>query len=309
MRVNSSDRINKNVTQFECLYVPQLSENRSNYPMISFQVITMLIAITGNLITILTILRRPKLRKNVTYIFILSVSIADFLIGLVAQPLFIANIITLASNVYICKAGVLTGLMFGSASITGIIGITLERFVYIMHPLKCKRILTRKRATVLIAIFWCVGIMLCVLHLFWYDVMAVQVSNFLLIAITTLVTLVANINFLYLSRTTHRTLCSSSDSSTNSTIKQTQMTCLILKICLAFGVCWIPYGIIGLKYATVSADAGKDIVIAYYWGIAIGFSNSALNVLIYAKGNTVLKYEIKRFLRLQTNDMNLVRET
>ena len=75
---------NATTTANECRYVPVLPSNHSKYAMIGLQVITMIIAIPGNLITILTILRSQKLRKNVTYIFVMSVTVADFLVGMVA---------------------------------------------------------------------------------------------------------------------------------------------------------------------------------------------------------------------------------
>ena len=62
----------------KCHYVPILPSNNFNYIMISFQAFTMLIAVPGNLITILTIIKSRKLRENVTYIFVLSVSKLTF---------------------------------------------------------------------------------------------------------------------------------------------------------------------------------------------------------------------------------------
>ena len=314
----------------KCRYVPILPSNNFNYIMIGLQAVTMVIAVPGNLITILTIIKSRKLRENVTYIFVLSVSIADFLVGLIAQPLFIGNIYTLTSNIRLCKAGVLTGFICGCASISGIIGITLDRFIYIVFPYKYQRILTRRRAIIFITVLWSFGIILGAVHLFWYDPTVVQVSMFILITISSLVSLKANMKFLSLSRkaqrntskpstlfTTQRTTSTVSTlytlsttqttTSTTSTLpglsvkkikKQLQVTHLILKICLAFGVCWLPYGIFGLVHATTETTS-KYVVIAFYWGIAIGYSNSALNIIIYARGNTVLTCEIKRFLDLR----------
>ena len=291
MAFNSSQLSNELVIN-ECPYLPILPDSVGNYFMITLTIFTTLIAIPGNLITILTILHSRKLRKKITYVFVISVSFADFLVGLLAQPLFVANMVTNVTVVKICKIGVLAAYICGAASIAGIIGVTLERFIYIVFPFRYNNLLSLRKALLIIALLWSIGVVLAAVHIVCYDVKLVQAAIFILIVTSSFVSLSANLKFL------HMSIKAQSSTSTGN-FDQIQITKLILKVSLAFGVCWLPYGIVGIMYAFYTPGGSKNIIIAYYWCAAIGFCNSTLNILIYAKGNTVLSSEIRQFLKFR----------
>ena len=285
--------VNNTSSNHSCPYWPTLQHHQSNIVMIAISMTTTSIALLGNLIITVTILRSRKLRDSIAYIFVLSVSVADLLVGIIAQPLFIGVIVTRGTNYKICTASVVVGFICGGASITGLMGITFDRFVYIVYPFKYGILLTHRRAIGIALILWSAGVILGVSHLIWFDRIFIQVGIFILIFVSSAVSLAANIRFLLLSLQKQKM---ASPSKKNTT--QIQITRLILKISLAFGLCWVPYGTIGLMYATVDSIKSSEILVClWYWSVTLGYSNSALNVLIYGKRNTVLYTETKKLLR------------
>ena len=286
-----------------CDFMPQIQYSHANIALIAGSTLTSLIATSGNFVIILTILNSYRLRENVTYIFVLSLSIADFLVGLVAQPLFIFNVFTRLKYSKVCAAGYAATFISCSGSINGIIGITLERFLYIVNPEKYDRLLGRKRAIAIIIFLWCIGISITALHVTLYKPLIIQASALALILASFIISLGANIKFLMLStekRKKDQTYRPTVKQSKSTTSQHTQITLLILKLCIAFGICWIPCGVLGLILAIDKKMENDNVVVqVYYWSILLGYSNSALNILIYGKGNTVLSCEVKRFLRLK----------
>ena len=81
-------------------------------------------------------------------------------------------------------------------------------------------------------------------------------------------------------------------------VRQIRTTLLILKISVAFVVCWLPYAALGI---VVAANKFKQhtntFIMLYYMSINLAYSNSALNVFIYGMGNTILSEEVKKLLK------------
>ena len=105
---------------------------------IAFNIISLLLAATGNIITMTVIGKVPKLRRQPTYLFIGSVCFADAMVALAAQPLYIA-ILLLDSKDPDCalnKGFFVFGWLGSFGSVVGINMVTFDRFIYIMRPLR-----------------------------------------------------------------------------------------------------------------------------------------------------------------------------
>ena len=288
---NSSSKI-------PCPYWPPIYNNHGQVAMIFIGSLVVLIAVPGNFIIILTILRSPRLRNSASFIFLLSVTMADFLVSLLAQPMFISVIATQSLHYSVCTTSVIIAFISGGSSITGILGVTLDRFVFIVYPYKYRSILTRRRAFCIIFTFWGLGITLGALHVIWYNKLLIQIAIFALIASSSIASICANMRFLAMALSRKEPDIGRRGARSNRK-RQIQTTRLIVKISLAFGLCWMPYGIIGLVYAAMDEqNLPSSIVPAWYWSLVLGYSNSALNILIYGKNNTILLYEVKKLLRI-----------
>ena len=283
-----------------CEYWPTVDYSHGNMAMVVLLILTMLISIPGNLLIIITILNSTKLRGKVTYLFVFSVSLADFFVGTLAQPLYIGVVLTRGQNKLVCATSVIVAFISGGSSIAGIIGVTLDRYIYIMYPYKYNSLLTQRRCITMICLFWGTGIMFGIAHVFFYNRIMIQIAIFLLITISSLTAISANIRFLAMSLSKMK--LDRTVGNKNKSQQQLQLTRLVVKISLAFGICWIPYSIIGLIVAADDRYTPASPVIAFwYWSVVLGYSNSALNVLLYGKKNTILSREVKRFLNIKDN--------
>jgi len=120
---------------------------------ILFMWILTIITVVGNAVTIVVILSRKKTRSCVGNRFLLSLSAADFSVGLfVMLPSIFKTMNSgwmwgLAS----CKMFITSDITFCSASIYSLIGISVDRHYAVYHPLKYA--IKRKLRTVTVMIF------------------------------------------------------------------------------------------------------------------------------------------------------------
>jgi len=292
-----------------CSYLPPLATDHERIALVSIYALIMMIAIPGNLIIIVTILKSPRLRENVTFMFVLSVSIADFLVASLAETFALSTIALSNQNSVICDAAFTTGFVSAGASITGVIGITLERFLFIVHPFTHDKVMTKKKVCCIILVLWCVGLSPGVMFLFGFNpklIQGIAVGNYF---VTFMISITANSKFLSMAMEKMRK--DEKQGNMSSGVKsirkrQIQTTLLILKICVVFAVCWLPYGVLGLVIAANKIKkTSKTVFTLYYWSVPLGYSNSALNVFIYGMGNTVLSEEVKNTLNCNKSAGNL----
>ena len=285
----------------KCPHLPHLSSNNVSIGLVAINVIIMMIAIPGNLMIIASILKSPRLRENVTFTFVISLNVADFLVAFLVQPLIMVYTL-LNQNAGICLGTIFTAIVACGASITGIIGITLERFVFIVYPFIYHRLFTKSKVYCLIVLFWSISVFLGVLYVNGLDPLLIQGAGvgFFLLSLT--ISVAANSRLLQITMEKMKKdekRASMPSGVKSMRVRQIQTTLLILKISVAFAICWLPYGILGTVVAANKSKHQSDtFIILYYISFTLILSNSALNVFIYGMGNTVLAEEVKKMLRL-----------
>ncbi|XP_031561281.1 adenosine receptor A3-like [Actinia tenebrosa] len=113
-----------------------------------------------NLLVIWTVLENEQLRSNSYYLLVAILSLSDFLVGLVVQPLSVALIVSvivqfsLACELVMTYA-ILTLLCYGWSTVTMVI-VSLERYLYIEHPLYYQVSVTTKKLMIVTAVSWLV---------------------------------------------------------------------------------------------------------------------------------------------------------
>ena len=75
-----------------------LSDDSVRHILIAINIVSLLIAAPGNIITIVVIARVRRLRKQPTYILISSVCLADALVAAITQPMYIAILMLESSD-------------------------------------------------------------------------------------------------------------------------------------------------------------------------------------------------------------------
>ncbi|KHN77688.1 Octopamine receptor [Toxocara canis] len=130
---------------------------------IAFMLIVMLGIVLGNLLVVLTVHNDSKLRSQRQNWLIVSLAIADLLVGLLVMPLTMAYEIIgewRLGNV-LCELWLALDVLFVTASILHICVISLDRYWSVTQPLSYPSRRTPLRISIMIGISWLVSLLIC----------------------------------------------------------------------------------------------------------------------------------------------------
>ena len=94
----------------------------------------MLISILGNALVLAAIIKTPSIRSTPHMIMLCSLAVSDFLVGLIAQPINIAEQLTEDHIVYYVV--MLTGPSLCVVSLMTITAITVDRFLALHYHMR-----------------------------------------------------------------------------------------------------------------------------------------------------------------------------
>ncbi|XP_054243635.1 probable G-protein coupled receptor [Indicator indicator] len=129
-------------------------------------VLLTLIALVANTVVLLVILKTPLLRK---FIFVCHLCVVDLLCAIFLMPIGIISSSSCFSRVIYsiteCKALIFLKICFTSASILTICIISVERYYYIVHPMRYEVKMTIRLAVVGVIFIWVKSVLITVLAL------------------------------------------------------------------------------------------------------------------------------------------------
>ena len=133
----------------------------SGYILIgTFLFLIVLLTIVGNVLVVVAVIMNKKLR-SVSNLFIVSLSLADLLVGTIVMiPAALIEIFQewiLAETFCSIWAGF--DVMLSSASILNVCLISLDRYIAIMSPLRYKVLMTYRRALGMLAVAWGISVL------------------------------------------------------------------------------------------------------------------------------------------------------
>uniref|UniRef100_A0AAN0LHF2 G protein-coupled receptor n=1 Tax=Polyphagotarsonemus latus TaxID=1204166 RepID=A0AAN0LHF2_9ACAR len=158
---NSSNLINTTTSLCTSLVDHQSQNSLIIFSMI-FMVIVNLVVIFGNLLVIISVFLYSKLR-TVTNFFIVSLAVADLLLGLTVLPYSLTQ--TISKTWYFgeiwCLGWLVIDVWLSTASILNLVAISVDRYLAITQPLKYRTLMTAKRAKTIIASAWILSFLIC----------------------------------------------------------------------------------------------------------------------------------------------------
>ncbi|XP_042333693.1 5-hydroxytryptamine receptor 2C isoform X2 [Sceloporus undulatus] len=122
--------------------VSRTSLGEKNWPALLILII-ILLTIGGNILVIMAVSLEKKL-QNATNYFLMSLAVADMLVGILVMPV---SLITILYDV-----------LFSTASIMHLCAISLDRYVAIRNPIEHSRFNSRTKAMMKIAAVWTISI-------------------------------------------------------------------------------------------------------------------------------------------------------
>ncbi|XP_012691174.2 adenosine receptor A1-like [Clupea harengus] len=285
-----------------------------------YTVLEVLIAVAcclGNLMVIWAVWTCGAMRRQPTFCFIVSLAVADFLVGAVAVPVAVlvdGQVITSFNGCLFlsCMLIVLT-----QASVHSLLAIALDRFLRVYIPLRYKSTVTQIRSWSVVGACWVSASILGFVPMFgWHrqDTLAqMEDSNSTTITCTFLAVIpmsyMVNFNFLtcilppmllmlvlYLCifMRIHQQLRGGGVSGSGSHSyyhKEWRLARSLLLILVLFAVCWLP-----LHFMNVASLYGPPLTVphqAFYVGILLSHANSAVNPVVYALKIHKIKHAFK----------------
>lgn len=109
-----------------------------NVPYMVFEILVAIFAIVGNFMVIVVFQRDRKLRRRTNY-YIVSLAMADFLVGSLGVPFAILASIGLPKDLYTCLFTVSLLVVLCTISIFCLVAVSVDRYWAILYPMAYSR--------------------------------------------------------------------------------------------------------------------------------------------------------------------------
>ncbi|XP_054621912.1 delta-type opioid receptor-like [Dunckerocampus dactyliophorus] len=257
------------------------------------------VGLLGNCLVMYVIIRYTKM-KTATNIYIFNLALADALVT-TTMPFqstdYLLN--TWPFGQVVCKVFISIDYYNMFTSIFTLTMMSVDRYVAVCHPVKALDFRTPLKAKVINVCIWILssaagipafvlggtqtnsGITECALqfpepYVYWDTLMKICVFVFAFVVPVLIITVCYSLMVLRLKSV--RMLSGSRVKDRNLR----RITRLVVVVVAVFVVCWTPIHIFILVKALVSVPETTAIMAAYFFCVALGYTNSSLNPVLYA---------------------------
>ncbi|XP_067853479.1 5-hydroxytryptamine receptor 2A-like [Heptranchias perlo] len=163
--INSSYTLNQSLNTGEVLNasdpedISHTSISKKNWPALLILIIIVL-TVGGNILVIMAVSLEKKL-QNATNYFLMSLAVADMLVGILVMPVSLITILydyTWPFPEKLCPIWIYLDVLFSTASIMHLCAISLDRYVGIRNPIEHSRFNSRTKAILKITAVWTISI-------------------------------------------------------------------------------------------------------------------------------------------------------
>ncbi|XP_050968564.1 adenosine receptor A3 isoform X6 [Labeo rohita] len=285
---------------------------------ISLEVLIAVGCCLGNVLVIWAVWKSGALNKP-TFCLIVSLAVADFLVGAVAIPLAVIVDIHVKIPFYACLFISCVLIVPLQASVLTLLAIAVDRFLRVRIPFRYKSTVTKRRSWFLAAVCWILASVLGFLPMFgWYNhdtlahynstsidcqFIAVIPNTYLIHFIfegcflPPLAIMIALYCYIFFKIRSRRAgLASETGTYTQKKYKLASSLVLVLAL---FVVCWLPLHMIQcIMYYNQNINVPS---IALYFGILLCHANSMVNPVVYAFKIPKIKQEYRKIWRRVTS--------
>ena len=239
----------------------------------------MLLSIIGNALVLVAILKTPSIRSP-SVIFLCSLAVSDLLVGLVAQPVYIAA--EIARTVRLSQAADTVGFAGCGVSLATMTAITVDRFLALHYHLQYPNLMTTSRAIYTIITIW------CIITLFSFSILwSLSIYYFFATFCITICLLVCLVCFIKIYRIVRRhqlqihvqqqAVENSIDTNNHHIRQSTKSAKSIFIYFLVMILCYTPSFFVHI----ISAINISNSIILWTFPITAAFMNSSINPFLY----------------------------
>ena len=247
------------------------------------------VAITGNVLVGLTICLNQQLQTFTNY-FMLSLSVADGIVGCIGQPLMAYLLWTKGEK----KCSFQKAQYFAGSASCGVSGlllilVSLERYLHICKPFHYTRVMQGNRVT-LVILTVTVGSM-ALTSVSFSGISRMAYSSILLgsyisalLCITPCYVLIYRTTIFHVRQVDR----AASRAQLNQARISRRSTLTIFTVVLVFLACWAPFFITNCVWSFIRQPPNL-LYTAYYYSLTLGYFNSCVNPFLYTYNNTALR--------------------
>ena len=300
------------------------------------------LTLIGNGLVITVLVKCPKLRKQTTYTFLMSLAFADLLVGLFTIPLrakksWNNNLFCVPE--YLCWFFNLAEIMFSIVSVVHLLAIGIDRYFSLRYVYLYEQNVTRKKLYVVIACLWMYSLVITLLSIFqWDDRTISQVHTpdkqcywknkpyyyFVLITTFYIPLPILIFNYIYVYRIAKRHIeeilkitVESASSKKDLTRKKKQLKLLrsVMVLLVVYIICWIPNTIFQMSLVVNESfwipKTQEKWFIAIYFVLVFVLAplNSAINPWIYVIVNDQFRFFLKQLILKVRNKPYMMNDT
>ena len=239
----------------------------------------MLISILSNALVLAAIIRTPSIRST-HVIMLCSLAVSDFLVGFVAQPIFIAEQLT--KNRYLCHASVMMGYSLCGVSYLTVTAITVDRFLALHYHMRYATLVTECCVKYSLIIIWLVSFIIPCFR-FWdksvYSLITGIIAICLLICTFSYVRIYRIVRRHQLHINAQQQAVQSSDAGNNLNItrlKSSAMNALVFYLVLI--ICYLPLLVLVTLHGLSNMN---DWPTEWEFAITAVFLNLSINPFLY----------------------------
>ncbi|KAM9409164.1 adenosine receptor A1-like [Pholidichthys leucotaenia] len=273
----------------------------------------------GNMLVILALWISNSI-KQPTFCLIVSLAVADFLVGCIAIPSALVVNGQVETSFYICLFISCVEILLTLVSVLCLTAIALDRFFRVYIPLRYKRTVTQKLSFLVVATCWLVAVPLSFTPMFgWYNHGTLNASanftivcefiavipfsylvyfNFFLcnlIPLLVMIVLYSGVFCIMRGNLKAKPGSHIPKSSQNYLRKEKQLAGSLSLVLALFALSWLPLHI--MNCISYFGDHTAVSESAFYAGIVLSHANSAVNPIVYAFKIRKIKEAYKKFWR------------
>ncbi|XP_022789175.1 substance-P receptor-like [Stylophora pistillata] len=249
--------------------------------------------IVGNCMTIAVFTKRKLLRMRANY-FLVTLAVADLMVGTFAVPMYIHQLISYwknnAEGTYIAYKAV--DIFTAFSSIFALTIIALERLYAVMCPLR-HRLTSKKAYYKLIAVVWILSLLVAVLYfmngfkvfkykIFFYFVIFFIFTSLLLICVA-YVLVWANVSYHKREKPKRESRYQEEIDQMKRSAQEKQLVTTLLIITLVFVLTWIPFYILNIVvFLNDDWESSHIPYEVFAFTKLLHYSNSFANPIVYS---------------------------